>query len=206
MKNNQNVVRGFSSILVYVLVGVVVALIVIGFYRRIHPKSGGGTLLQNPATYSNIKYGYVMDYPSDFTVKNETTEGVSLLIPTSYYVPDTTISDSVVETATTNDDCSKMDELNAYQSAGIQAVKNGIPFVAHESADAGAGNFYYITEYNTPKNNLCYRIKMIVHEHNPGVVYNDQAQIATATTHNEETLKKLIPVIDQIVSTFKFTK
>ena len=74
-------------------------------------------------------------------------------------------------------------------------------------ADAGAGHFYYTTEYATMKDGLCYRIALNEHVLNPDPVYgDDKVKIDAALAANAATRTKLASILDDMVGTFAFVR
>ncbi len=87
------------------------------------------------------------------------------------------------------------------------AVKNGVTWNITNIGDAGAGNFYYIVEYSTTHNNLCYRIASFEHEVSTSATYGDQtAKIQAADAANKAFEVKLQSTLDTMVGTFRFLK
>lgn len=179
--------------------------------------------------YKNDKNNYSLAYPDNlstvFITADSYFSGSDLLldVPKSIidkYVYDTTkyapssklgiikntIADAKIYTKVTNDSCELFDGNKFQNNLFSAALSSGDDLTVRSAADAGAGNFYLTYEANKQVGNKCYRVGMLVHELNPGNIYELPDTVSVAITLNDQAIKDLKDLFYRTISGFSITK
>jgi len=171
---------------------------------------------QNNNVFSDTAKTFSFSYPNQFVLSggdigysqdwNVQTTNLGLLlavvkVPKSF-LPQTNFSEAKFTVGTSVDPAAIKD---CFKSAGgsigttTEVAINNQKFTRITLADAGAGNFYETTSYRTIYNNQCYAIEYTIHSTNIDNYSPDQGI-------KEFDKKKIEPLLENIVSSFKFLK
>jgi hypothetical protein len=137
-------------------------------------------------------------YPNIFSATTTADALAEVDIPRSY-MPMTNFAEAKFAVLVSGDativaNC--LTPTNGEKSLG-QTNINGLTFTKITLSDAGAGNFYDVTNYRVLRNAQCYAVELIIHSTNIGNYSPDQG----ITQFDEN---KIQGMLDGIVQTFKF--
>lgn len=165
-------------------------------------------------TYINKKSGYQIGYRSDMVLKENDylpSATVAGLIGTTFTIPrsyfgDGTFAQARISVFITDTACSLSASEGVPLVPSRTVMKNGHSFTVTKIADAGAGHYFYETEYGTMYGGRCYRVSLYEHLLNPGNVYgSDNKRIVAAEQANAATRKKMAALLDATVDSFIIT-
>lgn len=171
---------------------------------------------QGTASFADPGKKFSFEYPEQFAASgtqgtpsqswqyNSTSTGnleATLIIPGSYE-PQTNFSDARFTVGDSDapqalDQCAIAPGNNERAAMGRKMI-NGIAFNKITYGDAGAGNFYDVTSYQTIHNGRCYVVEYVIHSTNIGN-YPPEAGISQFDK------AKVQSVLESIVHSFRFT-
>jgi hypothetical protein len=154
-------------------------------------------------TYKDDQYAFSLQYPADFTLRDETDGNLSLNVPVGNYFK-TVITSEATMIIFNPSLCGPTEAQNAIVHPSV--VSNAGSFKKVTYSDAGAGQLYESTQYTLTGNNLCYEVGFLIHSANGGasMFTDDPAKIAADDAENASDKTAFINLMDQIVSTFTF--
>jgi len=118
--------------------------------------------------YCNDTYEFYAQYPPDAVVGTTDFNFIHFDLP---FVPDTNLSEKYVEITVqqTTDTCeSQLAEGIPPEMLEIEnEVINGINFSKTSGSDAGVGNYWEWITYITGRDNICVKLKLVLHSTNP---------------------------------------
>ncbi len=160
-------------------------------------------------TYRYVPYGFQFDYPKNFAFTDPANynsslgHGITELVSTDNPYPGTNYIESIFSVsggyAKNLEECLKplQSGLGPNDFKQAQTI-NGISFYKASATEGAAGNFYNSTVYRTLHADVCVEVNLVIHTGNIGN-YPEEKHI------QELDQSKPVTVLDQMLSTFKFT-
>ena len=166
-------------------------------------------------TYVNNQYNFSLSYPKSFTLNASATDSIfgwdyfngnslaqqvaAVTIPRSIQ-PKTNFGEAVFSVnvgkqTMTADQCLVSDQL---KPTGKQKTISGLNFVEATTTDAGAGNYYEVTNYRALYHDYCWSLDLMIHSSN--IQNYDPSQGIKPYDHD-----LVFNQLEQMLETFNFT-
>ena len=154
-------------------------------------------------TYTNTEYGFEIKYPTiETSLTSYPPYEASITLPIAEKGMNTNIDQKKLSIISmSKDDKSKCVGPNYYNKTS-DAIIGGIQFVKRDGGEGAAGHSYKYIDYTTFKNNICIVLSFSLSSFNDlqNPTYTGGKPLRPYDFSKEE------PLINQIMSTFKFTK
>ncbi len=156
-------------------------------------------------TYKDNQSGFSINYPADFTLRDDSNGNLVLEVPVKNYFKTVLTSEANLTISNPAKTCpaSMGERLGATTTVSF----NGGTFNKVSWSGVGAGNIYEGADYTLILNANCYSIHMFLHSANGAGLYtSDPAEIVKMDAEQKNDKAAFLTLADKIVSTFKFTK
>ncbi len=158
-------------------------------------------------TYQDNQYGFSLQYPNDFSLKEEPGQSVTLVVPVENYFKTKLTGEATLTIYNVGKSCPAISGENQHPTSKSNLSSAAGNFTRVAWSDVGAGQLYESAHYSLIKNSLCYSALLLIHSSNgAGVYYSDPEKIAEVEKQQADDKVAFIQVIDRIISTFKFVK